>query len=72
MKSDKDNVTPYPITQAVSKLRRLADCLEQGRPFHIHLRGDRVRIPVLAEFSIEHETEGDTEELEFQFTWKRL
>ena len=57
--------------QTVAKLRRLADCLEQGKPYRIQFAGEKVNVPSDAVFSIEHEREGAQEEVEFQFKWKR-
>ena len=70
-KSDRDIEKGYPVNQVVAKLRRLADCLEQGRRFRIQIAGERISIPSKAIFNIEHEREGDTEEVEFQFKWKQ-
>lgn len=53
----------------VARLRRLADALESGEKFEIRVAGERVYVPVGAEFSIEHEREGADEELEFQVKW---
>ena len=55
----------------IAKLRRLADALEAGKPFSIQVAGERVPVPRLAIFSIEHERDGAAEELEFQLKWKR-
>ena len=54
----------------VAKLRRLADYLEQGKPFQIQIAVERIHIPSKAVFNIEHEREGDQEEVEFQFKWQ--
>ncbi|MFP4475240.1 MAG: amphi-Trp domain-containing protein [Desulfatibacillaceae bacterium] len=70
-KEDRDVVKEYSTKETVQKLRRLADCLEQGKPFRIQVAGERINIPAHAVFNVEHEREGDTEEVEFQFTWKR-
>ncbi|MBW2492627.1 MAG: amphi-Trp domain-containing protein [Deltaproteobacteria bacterium] len=53
----------------VSKLRRLADCLENDKPFRIQIAGERINIPSKAIFNIEHEREGNMEEIEFKFKW---
>jgi amphi-Trp domain-containing protein len=53
----------------VSKLRRLADALEQDRPFTIQVANERIRVPKRALFSIEHERDEDAEEIEFQLKW---
>jgi amphi-Trp domain-containing protein len=69
-KKDRDIEKGYATHQMVAKLRRLADCLEQNKPFRIQIAGERVTIPAKAIFNIEHEREGQTEEVEFQFKWK--
>jgi amphi-Trp domain-containing protein len=60
----------YGTEQVVAKLRRLADALETGKPFRIQIAGERIRVPVRAEFSVAHERDDDSEEIEFQFTWE--
>jgi len=57
-------------TPEVAKLRRLADALEQDKPFRIQIAGERFWVPERAEFSIEHERDEDEEEVEFQLKWK--
>jgi hypothetical protein len=37
----------------------LADCIEEGKRFEIQISGERVYVPVRAEFTIENEREGD-------------
>ena len=69
-KADRDVEKTYSIKQTVEKLRRLADCLETGKSFRIQVAGERVRVPVSAVFNIEHERDGKSEEIEFQFKWK--
>jgi amphi-Trp domain-containing protein len=59
----------YSIGDVVAKLRRLADALETGKPFRIQIAGERIRVPTRAQFSVEHEREGDEEEIEFQLKW---
>lgn len=59
----------YSTEQVVAKLRRLADALETGKPFRIQVAGERIHVPVRAEFSVAHERQEDEEEVEFQFTW---
>jgi amphi-Trp domain-containing protein len=68
-KANRDIDKAYSVQQTVAKLRRLADCLEQGKPFRIQIAGERVNVPARAQFSIEHEREGRSEEVEFQFKW---
>ncbi|MHC4552574.1 MAG: amphi-Trp domain-containing protein [Planctomycetota bacterium] len=69
-KKGRDIEKTYTIKQTVQKLRRLADCLEEGKPFRIQIAGERVYIPAKIAFNIEHEREGNTEEVEFQFKWE--
>ena len=59
----------YTTKQMIAKLRRLADCLEQGKRFQIQIQGERILVPSDALFNIEHERGKKTEEVEFQFKW---
>jgi len=68
-KHDRDVEKEYSTAETVEKLRRLADCLESNKPFEIMIAGERIYVPVRATFNIEHEREGGTEEIEFQFKW---
>ncbi|MFC1859064.1 amphi-Trp domain-containing protein [Thermodesulfobacteriota bacterium] len=70
-KKDRDIEKGYSVKQMVAKLRRLADCLEKDEPFRIQIAGERLHIPSIATFNIEHEREGNMEEVEFQFRWKQ-
>ncbi len=70
-KKDRDIEKGYSAKQMTAKLRRLADCLEKGKQFQIQIAGERIQIPAKALFNIEHEREGNTEEVEFQFKWER-
>lgn len=69
-KSERDIEKVYSIEDYVAKLRRLADALEAGEKFEIQIAGERIYVPVRAEFSIEHERGEDEEEIEFQIRWK--
>jgi amphi-Trp domain-containing protein len=69
LKDDRDIEKTYPIDDFVSKLRRLADCLEQDKPFEIQIAGERIYVPVRAQYNIEHEREDGEEEIEFQIRW---
>ena len=71
MPADRDLEKTYSRAQFVQKLRRLADAIETGKPFNIQVAGERLRIPATADFNIEHEREGGSEELEFQLRWTR-
>ena len=70
-KSNRDIEKTYSTKQTAAKLRRLADCLENGSRFKIQIAGEKIAVPADAMFSIEHEREGNTEEIEFQFKWER-
>lgn len=59
----------YPAKQFVEKLRRLADCIEQGGRFQIQVAGERISIPATAIINIEHERGDSAEEVEFQLKW---
>ena len=69
-KSERDIEQVYDMADYVAKLRRLADALESGEKFEIQIAGERVYVPVRAEYSIEHERGEDEEEIEFQIRWK--
>ena len=59
----------YPVKQFAKKLRRLADCIEQGQKFQIQVAGQRISIPSNAIINIEHERSASSEEVEFQLKW---
>ena len=69
MKSQRDVEKTYPNNEFVEKLRRLADAIENGEKFEIQIAGERIYVPVRAVFSIEHEREDGSEEIEFQIKW---
>ena len=66
----RDIEKSFTVGPFVERLRKLADCLEQGEKFEIQVAGERIYIPVRAELSIEHERGDGEEELEFQIKWK--
>jgi len=68
-KPERDVEKTYPLPDFIAKLRRLADSLEQGQRFEIQIAGERISVPVRAVYSVEHEREGDSEEIEFQIKW---
>jgi amphi-Trp domain-containing protein len=68
-KPERDMEKTYSLPEFIAKLRRLADALEQGERFEIQIAGERISVPVRAICSIEHEREGDAEEIEFQIKW---
>lgn len=70
MSSSRDIEKNYPIHDFISKIRRLADCLEAGEQFEIQIAGERIYVPLRATYSIEHERSKDEQEIEFQIKWK--
>jgi amphi-Trp domain-containing protein len=68
-KRDRDIEKTYSVAEFVAKLRRLADALEAGESFEIQVAGERIYVPARAVFNVEHEREGDEEEIEFQLKW---
>jgi amphi-Trp domain-containing protein len=63
---ERDREKEYPRRQFADKLRRLADCIEQGKRFRIQIAGERISVPPDALLAIEHEREDGGEEVEFQ------
>ena len=57
--------------QFIDTLRRLADSLERGEPFRIQVANQRFVVPGSAAFVIEHEVEGEREELSLELQWTR-
>jgi amphi-Trp domain-containing protein len=57
--------------QFATKLRRLADSIDNDEPFRIQVAGERVTVPAGAAISVEHERTGSEEEVELQFRWSR-
>ena len=70
-KQERDVEKGYPKADFVAKLRRLADAIEGGSRFDIQIAGERIYVPVRAQFSIEHERSDEEEEIEFQIKWPR-
>ena len=68
-KADRDIEKVYSTEEFVAKLRRLADSLESGEKFEIQIAGERIYVPVRAEYTVEHEREEGSEEIEFQIKW---
>jgi len=54
-KKMRDIEQEYPKKQFIGKLRRLADCIENGKKFRIQIAGERITIPPQAVINIEHE-----------------
>ena len=70
-KQKRDVEKVYSHAEFAAKLRRLADAVEQGDRFEIQIAGERIYVPVRAQFSIEHERSERDEEIEFQIKWER-
>ena len=68
-KQKRDTEAEYSNEAFVEKLRRLADAIEGGDRFEIMIDGERIYIPKGARLSVEHEREGQEEEVEFQIRW---
>jgi amphi-Trp domain-containing protein len=68
-KPGRDVEKEYPKDDFVAKLRRLADAIENGERFEIQIAGERIYVPVRAQFTIEHERSEGEEEIEFQIKW---
>ena len=56
-------------TEFAATLRRVAEAVEQGDAIRIQVLGKRFTIPADAQLSIEHEADGDAQELELQLRW---
>ncbi len=69
-KPERDVEKTYSTAEFIAKLRRLADALETGERFRIQIAGERISVPAGAAVNIEHEREGDEEEIEFQIKWR--
>ncbi|NLX50730.1 MAG: amphi-Trp domain-containing protein [Deltaproteobacteria bacterium] len=70
-KKSRDMEKRYTTARFVAKLRRLADALEEDKRFAIMIAGERIAVPASAVFTVEHEREGKSEEIEFQIKWTR-
>lgn len=68
-KKERDIEKEYSTSEFISKLRRLADALENDEKFEIQIANERVYVPVRAIYNIEHERDGNEEEIEFQIKW---
>ena len=71
MAKDRDVEKRYSTNQNIQKLERLIAAISEGKSFEIQVDNERIKVPADAVFSIEHERDGDEEELEFQFRWRR-
>ncbi len=70
-KPERDIEKGYSKAEFVAKLRRLADAIEKGARFEIQIAGERIYVPIRAQFTIEHERSEEDEEIEFQIKWER-
>jgi len=68
-KPKRDIEKAYPAKRFAAKLRRLAECIEEGKRFRIQVAGERVSVPPDAIINIEHERGDGEEEIEFQMKW---
>ena len=59
----------YATQQVAAKLRWLADCPGSGKAFRIQIFEERFTISPQSVFNIEHEREGNSEEVAVQFKW---
>lgn len=70
MKKERDIEKSYSTSEFIAKLRRFADALERNEKFEIQIAGERIYVPVRAQYNIEHERDSSGEEIEFQIKWK--
>jgi len=68
--TDRDVEKDVSRSQFVETLRRLADAVEGGEPFRIQVANARFTVPADADLVIEHEVDGDAEELALELQWK--
>lgn len=69
MTTDRDVENELTLQDFVAELRRLADALEAGSDYEIEIDDETLKIPAHAVFSIEHEREEGSNEIEFQISW---
>jgi amphi-Trp domain-containing protein len=69
--SDRDVESEVDRARFVETLRRLADAIENGEAFRIQVANRRFVVPTTATLQIEHEVEGNREELALELTWNR-
>jgi amphi-Trp domain-containing protein len=72
MSEEIDVEKSYSKHEVVSKLRRLADALEQDKTFEIQIAGERIYVPPFATVEFEYERgEDGMEEMEIEIKWKK-
>lgn len=70
--TERDVETQLSPAKFVQLLRRLADAIEGGTPLRIQVANSRFTVPLRrAELGVEHEIEGDREELALELRWVR-
>lgn len=69
MTTDRDVEKELSLQDFIAELRRLADALEAGNGYELEIDGETVSVPEHAVFSIEHEREDGSHEIEFQMSW---
>lgn len=70
--ADRDVEKAVPRARFVEMLRRLADSIESGEPYRVQVAQSRFTVPLRdAELGVEHEIEGDHEELALEVRWTR-
>lgn len=70
--ADRDVEKAVSKARFVELLRRLADAVESGESFRVQVAQSRFSVPLAqAELGIEHEIEGDSEELALEVRWTR-
>lgn len=69
MTANRDVEVAHEVSSFAYELRRLADALDAGTTYTLHIDGEDVTIPEGALFSVAHEREDGAVELEFQVTW---
>ena len=66
---DRDVTVSRGNKQAIALLRRVALAMESGKSWRVSVDKKVLVIPKDAEFSVEHESEGNEHCLELQFKW---
>ncbi len=69
-KKDRDIEKGYSRKEFVEKLLRFAEAIYENKAFEIQIAGERIKVPKSAKFTIEHEREKGSQEVEFQIKWK--
>ncbi len=71
MDRETDVEKAYANKEVAAKLRRLADALEQGKPFEIQIAGKRVYMSANPTVEFEYQQDGDEEEIEIEVAWSK-